>query len=101
VSGTSTTLLCFHSISVVDQDITHGLGGETQKVLLVVDHYCAAVTETKVSLADELGGLEEVTPLLTSHPPAGDSMQLGIKLLEQLRRSRGIAHVVGMDQGIN
>ena len=52
---------------MIDQDVTHDIGGETQHAAAILPHRIGAINETQVRFVYKCGGLKGMVLALEAH----------------------------------
>jgi len=82
---------------VVDEDLTHDVGGETDEVGAGVPVNVFA-DEAEAGFVDEGGGLESVVGALAAHVGLGEAMELRVDEREELVGGGGVAVVHSLEE---
>ncbi len=76
---------------VLDENATHRLGGEREKVRSIVPALLPGGEELQIGLVDQRRRLERVIGRLVGHAVLGDLVELDVEQSEQLRGSLRVA----------
>jgi len=83
---------------LVDQDLTHGLGGGPEEMPAAVPARLVVPEQTQVRLVDEGRGLERRPRAQHCHPRLGDPVQLAVDQRQQLGGSIAVAVIGGVQE---
>ena len=91
LNSTAAAFVTCVSASVIDQDVTHYLGGDREEVCAVLPFKSLLAGKFQIGFVDERGRLQGVTGTFVTHLALRDAAQLSVDEWQELYERRPIA----------